>query len=585
MMAPAAFENSIVGSNYITNNIVQSDGGVVCGGYWNTRDPVTQASGSLGGLFWLNKTVLAGTFVYSPYGAAAGIGFQQPALAPSIQYSYCSGMKYEKNSWNGKVTPFTTVVGGSGMTLSTTASGGVLTGTPTIVTAGTNYYNGSVARIGVTDATVIVTASTGGVPSAIAIQNPGTTATTSGSATTSTSYPSVDLFFQHNIWQTQHNPPQATYMGTAIPMLFQSGLNCPYGPDAPTQDYLAVDFQFGSTASSTNYPFNMCFTGIVSYGIVQQPRYNFAATPLVTLRVSDYLMGSSMFRGNIAYADTLNVNWARYAYNGTTGPADPYRSTLSTSKQNGIFTILSRGAANGEATDIANSGLTNGLILGMNAMVGGATVTTGLTLRNVLNQTDQTTQAYVGAGLGTILYGNSSSVPTQAWLSGNITAAKQFLCQTGTGTVSAAPAWCPLTPATAGSAAIGTAALPWSGLYIGAAATNNIQITGTATAARTATLQDATGKLSLEAGYECGTTTTCTKTLQTNPIVHNGTVTLSSGAATVTTLTAYSSTSSMFITCTDTTSAAAVKCVAASTTSFTVAGTGTDVISYHVEGH
>jgi hypothetical protein len=47
------------------------------------------------------------------------------------------------------------------------------------------------------------------------------------------------------------------------------------------------------------------------------------------------------------------------------------------------------------------------------------------------------------------------------------------------------------TPATAGGTTLGTAALPFSSFYVGNAATNNIQITGTATGARTFTLPDA----------------------------------------------------------------------------------------------
>lgn len=51
----------------------------------------------------------------------------------------------------------------------------------------------------------------------------------------------------------------------------------------------------------------------------------------------------------------------------------------------------------------------------------------------------------------------------------------------------------PLAPLTAGSTTVGTSALPFSSLYLGNAATNNIQFTGTATAARTATFPDASG--------------------------------------------------------------------------------------------
>lgn len=49
----------------------------------------------------------------------------------------------------------------------------------------------------------------------------------------------------------------------------------------------------------------------------------------------------------------------------------------------------------------------------------------------------------------------------------------------------------PITPNAVGGTTLGSAALPWGSVYIGAAATNNIQITGTATAARVFTLPDA----------------------------------------------------------------------------------------------
>lgn len=49
----------------------------------------------------------------------------------------------------------------------------------------------------------------------------------------------------------------------------------------------------------------------------------------------------------------------------------------------------------------------------------------------------------------------------------------------------------PSNPATT----LGTTAQPWASLFLGAAATNNIQLTGTATAARVATLPDATTKI------------------------------------------------------------------------------------------
>src|SRR3989442_10394753 len=57
-----------------------------------------------------------------------------------------------------------------------------------------------------------------------------------------------------------------------------------------------------------------------------------------------------------------------------------------------------------------------------------------------------------------------------------------------TGTFTAAPV-----PSTAGGVALGSGALPFSGVFVGGAATNNIQLTGTATTAKTATFPDNTG--------------------------------------------------------------------------------------------
>ena len=611
MMAPAAVETSsslgsYLGSNLIQNVTAYSDAGVVCGGYWDSRDPYTWSEGSLGGAYWLYRSNTSNA-LYSPF-PSDGYTF---STTSGIQYSTCLNMEYKNyhHSITSQNAIQTTSIGGTGMVLSTTATSGVLTATPTIVTAGTGYYANEVVRIGTTDATVIVTTATGGVPSVIAIQNPGTTATTNASASTSTAYPSVDLYFQHYFWQTQHAPPQATYQGSAMPALFQSGLNCPLGPDAPVQDYLAVDFNFDNTSSSVNYPFNYCFTGIASMAAFQEPRYNYSGNPTSFLRMADITATNEWRGAGIFYADDIRLDWTRYL--ASAAIADPYRSTLSTLVNNSVYTILSRAAAKGSATDITN--ISGGFISPtVNALVGGALTTTGLTFRNIgTPQPDQTTAPLVGATLGSTQYGTGAGTAT--WLPGNTTASKYFFCQTGTGTVSAAPAWCnilggantwtatqtfaaivatqlsgltsPVTPNAVGGTTVGSAALPFNSVYLGAAATNNFKLTGTATAARTVTFQDASGSPSLQVLYECGTTTTCAKTLQTNPIVQTGTVTLSGGTATVSSLQAYSSTSSMFVTCTDQTSAAAVKCVAASTTSITVTGTSTDVIAYTVVGH
>jgi hypothetical protein len=83
----------------------------------------------------------------------------------------------------------------------------------------------------------------------------------------------------------------------------------------------------------------------------------------------------------------------------------------------------------------------------------------------------------------------------------------------------------------------------------------------------------------------CGSTTTCANTLQSAPRIVNGTVTLAAGTATVTGMTAWTSTSSFVCVGVDQTAAAAVKIVNASTSSITVTGTGADVIAYHCNGN
>ena len=84
----------------------------------------------------------------------------------------------------------------------------------------------------------------------------------------------------------------------------------------------------------------------------------------------------------------------------------------------------------------------------------------------------------------------------------------------------------------------------------------------------------------------CGTTTTCANTAQANPRTEWGTVTLSSGTATVTGMTAWTSSTSFICNAWDTTTMAnPAKAVYASTTSITVTGTGTDVVGYRCTGN
>ena len=76
---------------------------------------------------------------------------------------------------------------------------------------------------------------------------------------------------------------------------------------------------------------------------------------------------------------------------------------------------------------------------------------------------------------------------------GTPTAARTITFPDSTGTVALTSGAASLTPSALNTYYVGTGALPWKGAYIGAAATNNILVTGTATAARTFTLPDASG--------------------------------------------------------------------------------------------
>jgi len=115
------------------------------------------------------------------------------------------------------------------------------------------------------------------------------------------------------------------------------------------------------------------------------------------------------------------------------------------------------------------------------------------------NTTDVSPSAAGTIALGTnalpftsIFIGNAATNNLQ--LTGTATAARVVTFPDVTGTVLETTY---IQPASAGGIAVGTAALPFSSYYLGNAGTNNIQITGTATAARVATFPDATGTVVL----------------------------------------------------------------------------------------
>lgn len=94
------------------------------------------------------------------------------------------------------------------------------------------------------------------------------------------------------------------------------------------------------------------------------------------------------------------------------------------------------------------------------------------------------------------------------------------------------------------------------------------------------------GTLSNLGMFSCGTTTTCSATAQNLPKVQWGSATLAAGTATVTGLSAYTSTSSFGCVAQDNTSIlTSARAAPASTTSITLTGTGTDVVQYVCTGN
>lgn len=82
-----------------------------------------------------------------------------------------------------------------------------------------------------------------------------------------------------------------------------------------------------------------------------------------------------------------------------------------------------------------------------------------------------------------------------------------------------------------------------------------------------------------------GGTASCTAANLQTPHQVVGSSTLSGGSITISSIPAYTSTSTFWCNANDTTSAAAVKFAAVSTTSFTLTGTGTDVVVYSCTGY
>jgi hypothetical protein len=117
--------------------------------------------------------------------------------------------------------------------------------------------------------------------------------------------------------------------------------------------------------------------------------------------------------------------------------------------------------------------------------IGGTGVST-LALNGVLygNGTSPVQVTAVG-GVNTVLTGTGVAPAFSA------TPTVTSITTTASSSLAGATTSAAFTPSTAGGTTLGTLALPFSSVYVGAAGTNNFQITGTATATRVFTLPDA----------------------------------------------------------------------------------------------
>jgi hypothetical protein len=116
-------------------------------------------------------------------------------------------------------------------------------------------------------------------------------------------------------------------------------------------------------------------------------------------------------------------------------------------------------------------------------------------------------------------------------VTGTFTGARTITIPDTTGTLALADS---LTPVSLGTNTVGSAAKPFGSIYIGNAATNNFQVTGTATGARTTTLPDADITVAGVRHYDAGTTTTSANTNKSaTGLFYSGSVQVSAGTQVV----------------------------------------------------
>ena len=170
------------------------------------------------------------------------------------------------------------------------------------------------------------------------------------------------------------------------------------------------------------------------------------------LSSTDWTTFNNKGNGTVTSISVVSANgFAGTVATSTTTPA----ITISTS-----VTGILKGNGTAISAAVANTDYQSPITLTTTGTSGAATFN-GTTL-NIPNYGASSGMANPMTTLGDIIYGDTGGTPTR--LAGNTTSTKQFLSQTGTGTVSAAPSWATLTKTDVGLGNVENTALStWAG--------------------------------------------------------------------------------------------------------------------------
>src|SRR5712692_5749447 len=274
-------------------------------------------------------------------------------------------------------------------------------------------------------------------------------------------------------------------------------------------------------------------------GLLTDAQISFPVPPGLTFSVKIW-GNDQILPGNTYYAiQFFNSAWTlvptlNYQFTGT-GTLDLSSQTPVSVLGVAVATVV---AASFTANSLILNGATSGSTTLQAAAVEGGTATlpnnTGTIAELNLVQTWTALQTFSGGVSGTFQIS-----PGPVTLASSATAARTATFPDNTGNIAEtnfAQTWSAVqtfsvapVPSSAGGINLGTAALPWGSIFIGGAAMNNITLTGTATAARTATLPDNTGTL---AELNLAQTWSANQTFgATNLLLNPGPITLASAGA------------------------------------------------------